>query len=94
MCIRDRYCTAYPSSIAYQIEEVLPGAVAKQVRQVAALQGDVLNKTQAVICLLYTSEGRFGTCHLASRSATQPVPTIRAIRASRLPVVSPRSSPR
>ena len=25
------YCTAYPSSIAYQIEEVLPGAVAKQV---------------------------------------------------------------
>ena len=36
------YCTAYPSSIAYQIEEVIPGSVAKQVRQVAALQGDVL----------------------------------------------------
>ena len=46
------YCTAYPSSIAYQIEEVLPGAVAKQVRQVAALQGDVLNKTQAVMVLM------------------------------------------
>ena len=39
------YCTAYPSSIAYQIEEVLPGAVAKQ-------QGDVLNKTQAVMVLM------------------------------------------
>ena len=39
------YCTAYPSSIAYQIEEVIPGAVAKQVRQVAALQGNVLQKT-------------------------------------------------
>ena len=38
--------------IAYQIEEVLPGAVAKQVRQVAALQGDVLNKTQAVMVLM------------------------------------------
>ncbi|NMN00535.1 ABC transporter permease [Bifidobacterium sp. DSM 109958] len=46
------YCTAYPSSIAYQIEEVIPGAVAKQVRQVAALQGDVLRKTQAVMILM------------------------------------------
>ncbi|WEV74103.1 FtsX-like permease family protein [Bifidobacterium sp. ESL0798] len=46
------YCTAYPSSIAYQIEEVMPGAVAKQVRQVAALQGDVLHKTQAVMILM------------------------------------------
>ncbi|BDR54012.1 ABC transporter permease [Bombiscardovia apis] len=46
------YCTAYPSSIAYQIEEVIPGAVAKQVRQVAALQGDVLQKTQAVMMLV------------------------------------------
>mgnify|MGYP002523171635 FL=1 len=46
------YCTAYPSSIAYQIEEVIPGAVAKQVRQVAALQGDVLQKTQAVMGLM------------------------------------------
>ena len=46
------YCTAYPSSIAYQIEEVLPGAVAKQVRQVAALQGNVLQKTQAVMILM------------------------------------------
>lgn len=46
------YCTAYPSSIAYQIEEVIPGAVAKQVRQVAALQGNVLQKTQAVMIVM------------------------------------------
>lgn len=46
------YCTAYPSSIAYQIEEVIPGSVAKQVRQVAALQGSVLQKTQAVMILM------------------------------------------
>lgn len=46
------YCTAYPSSIAYQIEEVIPGSVAKQVRQVAALQGDVMQKTQAVMILM------------------------------------------
>lgn len=36
--------TAYPSSIAYQLEEVIPGAVAKQVRQVAAVEGNVLEK--------------------------------------------------
>ena len=41
-----------PKLIAYQIEEVIPGAVAKQVRQVAALQGNVLQKTQAVMILM------------------------------------------
>ncbi|PJM79034.1 ABC transporter permease [Bifidobacterium scaligerum] len=46
------YCTAYASSIAYQIEEVIPGAVAKQVRQVSALQGDVMNKTRAVMIVM------------------------------------------
>lgn len=46
------YCTAYASSIAYQIEEVIPGAVAKQVRQVQALEGTVLNKTQAVMIVM------------------------------------------
>lgn len=46
------YCTAYPSSIAYQIEEALPGVVARQVRQVAALQGEVLNKTQTIMIVM------------------------------------------
>lgn len=46
------YCTAYPSSITYQIEEVIPGTVAKQVRQVSAMQGSVLNKTRAVMVLM------------------------------------------
>ncbi|WP_103063680.1 ABC transporter permease [Actinomyces qiguomingii] len=46
------YCTAYASSIAYQIEEVMPGAVAKQVRQVAAVEGKVLEKTQALMILM------------------------------------------
>lgn len=46
------YCTAYPSSIAYQIEEVIPGAVAKQVRQVSALQGEVLQKTRTVMIVM------------------------------------------
>lgn len=46
------YCTAYPSSIAYQIEEVVTGSVAKQVRQVAAVEGNVLEKTQTLMILM------------------------------------------
>ena len=46
------YCTAYVSSIAYQIEEAIPGAVAKQVRQVAAVEGNVLEKTQTLMILM------------------------------------------
>ena len=46
------YCTAYASSIAYQIEEAIPGAVAKQVRQVAAVEGNVLEKTQTLMILM------------------------------------------
>ncbi|RJF42548.1 ABC transporter permease [Actinomyces sp. 2119] len=46
------YCTAYASSISYQIEEVMDGAVAKQVRQVAAVEGDVLSRTQALMVLM------------------------------------------
>lgn len=46
------YCTAYASSIAYQIEEVIPGAVARQVRQVSALQDEVMTKTSAVMIVM------------------------------------------
>ena len=46
------YCTAYASSIAYQLEEAIPGAVARQVRQVSALQGDVMTKTRTVMIVM------------------------------------------
>jgi putative ABC transport system permease protein len=45
------YCTAYASSIAYQLEEAIPGAAAKPVRQVTESQGSILTKTQAVMLL-------------------------------------------
>ena len=38
------YCSPYISSIIHQIGEVLPGATAQQVRQVAETQGNVLGK--------------------------------------------------
>jgi putative ABC transport system permease protein len=46
------YCTAYISSIAYQIEEVLPGVRVKPVMRVSESEGPILQKTQLMIILL------------------------------------------
>jgi putative ABC transport system permease protein len=46
------YCTAYISSIAYQIEEAIPGSRAKPVLQVAESEGAILQKTQLLMLLL------------------------------------------
>ncbi|MDR0836757.1 MAG: FtsX-like permease family protein [Propionibacteriaceae bacterium] len=46
------YCTAYASAIAYQIEEVIDGAVAKPVRLVTETQGVILTKTQLLMVLV------------------------------------------
>lgn len=46
------YCTAYISSIAYQIEEIIPGTRVKPVLQVAESEGAILSKTQLLMMLL------------------------------------------
>ena len=46
------YCTAYISSIAYQIEEVISNSRAKPVLQVAESEGAILQKTQLLMLLL------------------------------------------
>ncbi|MBQ8707039.1 MAG: ABC transporter permease [Succinivibrionaceae bacterium] len=46
------YCTAYASSICYQLEEVLSGAMARPVRQVAAAEGAILEKTKLLMVLV------------------------------------------
>lgn len=46
------YCTAYVSSISYQIQEVVRDGVAKAVRQVAESEGTILNKTQLLMLLI------------------------------------------
>ncbi len=46
------YCTAYISSIAYQIEEVLTNARAKPVLQVSESEGGILNKIKLLMLLL------------------------------------------
>jgi len=46
------YCTAYASSIAYQLQEVIENSVAAPVRQVADSEGNILEKTQLLMVLI------------------------------------------
>lgn len=46
------YCTAYVSSISYQIQEVITGSVASPVRQVADSEGAIMEKTELLMVLI------------------------------------------
>lgn len=46
------YCTAYVSSICFQIQEVITDSVAAPVRQVAESEGAILEKTQLLMVLI------------------------------------------
>ncbi|OCG25138.1 ABC transporter permease [Gilliamella sp. Fer2-1] len=46
------YCTAYISSIAYQLEELMPNVRVKAIMQVAESEGSILQKTQLLMLLL------------------------------------------
>jgi putative ABC transport system permease protein len=46
------YCTAYISSTAYQIEEILPMVRVKPILRVAQGEGAILEKTQLMIIIL------------------------------------------
>ncbi|MGN0909427.1 MAG: ABC transporter permease, partial [Succinivibrio sp.] len=68
------YCTAYASSICYQIEEVLTGASARPVRQVAQSEGAILGKTEllmALITLLSLVGSALGITNLVSASVME-----------------------
>lgn len=45
-------CTAYVSSIAHQIEEVLPGTEARPVRRVADSEGKILDRVSGLMMLI------------------------------------------
>lgn len=46
------YCTAFTGAIAYQIEESLPAAQAKPIRQIAQSEGQILNKIQLMMVII------------------------------------------
>jgi len=46
------YCSPYANSIAFQMEEAIPGAKAEQIRQVAQNEGTVLSRISGLMLLL------------------------------------------
>lgn len=68
------YCTAYVSSIAYQIEEVMTNAAAKPVRQVADTEGVILGKTKlimSVVALFAMVAAALGIANLVTASVME-----------------------
>jgi putative ABC transport system permease protein len=68
------YCTAYASSICYQIEEVITDSVASTVRQVAESEGEILEKTQllmVLITILSMIGSALGICNLVTASVME-----------------------
>ena len=68
------YCTAYVSSICYQIEEVITDSVASAVRQVADSEGQILDKTQMLmilITILSLIGAALGICNLVTASVME-----------------------
>jgi len=46
------YCTAFPSAIAHQVEEAIPGGVARVVRQTSGAAAEVMERLRGVLLLL------------------------------------------
>ncbi len=64
-------CTPYVGSIARQVQDALPGAVARPVRQVAQNEGEVLRKIQWLMLLL--TAGALAAAGLMISSATATI---------------------
>jgi putative ABC transport system permease protein len=78
------YCTAYASSISYQIEEAIPGSVAKPIRQVAESEGAILEKTQLLMLLitgLSLVGAALGISNLVTASVMERAPEIGLLKA-------------
>ena len=68
------YCTAYASSICYQIQEAITDSVASPVRQVADSEGAILEKTQLLmilITILSLIGAALGICNLVTASVME-----------------------
>ncbi|MBR1691731.1 MAG: ABC transporter permease [Lachnospiraceae bacterium] len=68
------YCTAYVSSICYQIQEVITDSVASAVRQVADSEGEILEKTKLLmilITILSLVGAALGICNLVTASVME-----------------------
>jgi len=63
-------CTPYIGSIARQVQEALPGAVARPIRQVAQNEGEVLQKIQWLMLLVTAAALAASALAVSSATAT------------------------
>jgi putative ABC transport system permease protein len=64
------YCTAYLSSIAHQVEEVLPGVEARPIRRVAESEGRVLTRVSALMWVVTLAALAAAALAVGATSAT------------------------
>jgi putative ABC transport system permease protein len=88
------YCTAYVTSVAKNVEEVMAGARAKPIWQIASAEGALLTKLNSVILLLTilalgASAAAVSTSLMASMAERSPeIALMKAIGADRIQITS------
>jgi putative ABC transport system permease protein len=93
--IYDRwYCSPYPQSIAFQLQEAIPHSHAEQIRQVAQNEGAVLTRIEGLIFLITLAALLASALAVAAAMATSiferraEVGLMKALGAGRLAVAS------
>jgi putative ABC transport system permease protein len=93
--IYDRwYCSPYPQSIAYQLQEAIPHSHAEQIRQVAQNEGAVLTRIEGLIFLVTLAALFASALAVSAAMATaiferrSEVGLMKALGASKLAVAS------
>src|SRR3984957_16861787 len=88
------YCSPYPQSIAYQLQEAIPHSHAEQIRQVAQNEGTVLTRIEGLIFLITLAALLASALAVSAAMATaifecrSEVGLMKALGASKLAVAS------
>jgi putative ABC transport system permease protein len=88
------YCSPYPQSIAYQLQEAIPHSHAEQIRQVAQNEGAVLTRIEGLIFLITLAALFASALAVSAAMATaiferrSEVGLMKALGASKLAVAS------
>jgi putative ABC transport system permease protein len=67
------YCSAYPSSIATQIQQALPGSSARVVQRVAESEGQILGRVSALFWLITLGAMAAATLAIAAMAAASVI---------------------